>query len=300
VERVGLIGVGTMGEPVGRRLLAAGFPLAVPPRSAERTARLGAAGAQVLASVAEVVAASDVVLLLLPRPDVADAVVDEVAAAAREGQLCVEHGTVGPRRARRAAGVLAARGVAYLDAPVSGGPGGAAEGTLTAMVGGDPDVLARARPVLEASCARIRRCGDVGAGQVVKLVNQLLVGVHTAASAEAAVLGAALGADPDALADVLGTSFGASRMLERNLPRMVARDFSPATTTGVLLKDLGLIAEEAETAGCPLPLGALARERFAEGAARGWAGEDMAGLVRLWEEAAGTEVRPAPPAPDER
>ena len=158
------------------------------------------------------------------------------------------------------------------------------------MVGGSVEHLERARPILAVSCARIRRCGDVGAGQVVKLVNQLLVGVHTAASAEAAVLGATLGADPEALADVLSTSFGASRMLERNLPRFTSRDFSPATTTGVILKDLGLILDEADGAGCPLPLGALAFQRFAEGAAAGYGGDDMAGLVRLWEAAAGTTV----------
>jgi len=124
----------------------------------------------------------------------------------------------------------------------------------------------------------------------VKLVNQLLVGVHTAAIAEAAVLGARLGADPKTVLEVIGTSFGGSTMMTRNVPRFISRDFGPATSVTLLLKDLGLIHDEAKAANVPLLLGAVAEQRFLEARARGMGENDMASLVRLWEEAAGVTV----------
>src|SRR5438270_381119 len=121
------------------------------------------------------------------------------------------------------------------------------------------------------------------AAQVVKLINQLLVGIHTSAIAEAAVFGARFGADPQIVLDLIGTSFGGSTMMTRNLPRFMSRDFSPATPVGLILKDLGLIHDEARNGGIPLLLGALAEQRFSEARARGMGDEDMAALVKLWE-----------------
>jgi len=126
--------------------------------------------------------------------------------------------------------------------------------------------------------------------QVVKLINQLLVGVHTAAVAEAAVFGAKLGADPRVVLEVIGSSFGGSTMMTRNLPRFISRDFGPATSVTLLLKDLGLIHDEAKAANVPLLLGAVAEQRFLEARARGMGENDMASLVRLWEEPAGVTV----------
>ena len=161
------------------------------------------------------------------------------------------------------------------------------------MVGGDETTFARAEPVFKAFGENIRLCGPTGAGQVVKLVNQLLVGIHTAAIAEAAVFGAKLGADPQVILDLIGTSFGSSAMLRRHMPRFMARDFTPATPVGLILKDLGLIHDEAKQAGTPLLFGALAEQRFLEASARGMADEDMAALVRFWEEVAGQVVAPS-------
>ncbi|HEY4729993.1 MAG TPA: NAD(P)-dependent oxidoreductase, partial [Myxococcales bacterium] len=178
----------------------------------------------------------------------------------------------------------------FLDAPVSGGPAGAQAGTLTVMVGGEAEAFQKALPVFQAFGKNIRLCGGVGAGQAVKLVNQLLVGVHTAAIAEAAVLGAKLGADPRTVLELIGTSFGGSTMMTRNLPRFISRDFSAATPARLILKDLGIIHEEAKGAQVPLLLGGLAEQRFLEACARGLAEEDMAALVKLWEEPAGVTV----------
>jgi 3-hydroxyisobutyrate dehydrogenase-like beta-hydroxyacid dehydrogenase len=185
---------------------------------------------------------------------------------------------------------LKERGAEFLDAPVSGGPAGAQGGTLTVMAGGEQTVFDGALPVLQAFGKNIRLCGPTGSGQVVKLINQLLVGVHTSAIAEAAVFGARLGADPQVVLDLIGTSFGGSTMMTRNLPRFISRDFGPATPVNLILKDLGLIHDEAKNAQVPLLLGALAEQRFLEARARGLGEEDMAALVKLWEEPAGVTV----------
>ena len=161
---------------------------------------------------------------------------------------------------------------------------------MTVMVGGEQRVFDQALPALQAFGKNIRLCGQVGAGQVVKLINQLLVGIHTSAIAEAAVFGARFGADPQVVLDLIGTSFGGSTMMTRNLPRFMSRDFSPATPVGLILKDLGLIHDEAKNGGIPLLLGALAEQRFSEARARGMGDEDMAALVKLWEEPAGVIV----------
>jgi len=132
---------------------------------------------------------------------------------------------------------------------------------------------------------------------VVKLLNQLLVGVHTAAVAEAAVLGAKLGADARIVLEVLGTSFGGSTMMRRNIPRFITRDFSGATPVGLILKDLGLIQQEALAAGVPLLLGGLTQQLFVEAVGKDMGGDDMSALVRLWEQAAGTTVTGSDPEP---
>jgi 3-hydroxyisobutyrate dehydrogenase-like beta-hydroxyacid dehydrogenase len=158
------------------------------------------------------------------------------------------------------------------------------------MAGGSLADFERARPVFEAFGKTIRLCGPVGTGQAVKLVNQLLVGIHTAAICEAAVLGVKLGADPAVVLEVIAASFGGSAMVSRNLPRIISREFDPATPIALILKDLGIILQEARRCGVPLLLGAVTEERFSEATRRGIGGEDMAALVKLWEQAASTVV----------
>jgi 3-hydroxyisobutyrate dehydrogenase/2-hydroxy-3-oxopropionate reductase len=252
--------------------------------------QLAAKGARAASSAAQVAERADVVLTALPTPDSVEQVYDDMGRAARAGQIYADHSTVSVELSRRCADLLRARGAAFLDAPVSGGPAGAKAGTLTVMVGGEQAAFDRVLPVFRAFGKNIRLCGPSGAGQVVKLVNQLLVGVHTAAIAEAAVFGAKLGADPQVVLEMIGTSFGGSTMMTRNLPRFISRDFGPATSVTLLLKDLGLIHDEAKAANVPLLLGAVAEQRFVEARARGMGDSDMAALVRLWEEAAGVSV----------
>lgn len=287
---VGFVGLGKMGRPMTQRLLAAGHTVHVFNRSRPAIDALAAEGATPTSSAADVAKKADVIMTALPTPESVDTVYAEMTQAARQGQIYIDHSTVSPGLNRKCAEQLKARGADFLDAPVSGGPAGAQGGTLTVMVGGEQAVFDRALPVLQAFGKNIRLCGGLGAGQVVKLVNQLLVGIHTSAIAEAAAFGVRFGADPQILLEVIGTSFGGSTMMTRNLPRFISRDFSPATPVGLILKDLGLIHDEARAGGVPFLLGGLAEQRFSEANARGMTDEDMAALVKLWEEPAGVQV----------
>jgi 3-hydroxyisobutyrate dehydrogenase/2-hydroxy-3-oxopropionate reductase len=291
--QVGFIGLGKMGRPMSERLLKAGFALHVFNRSRGPVDALVAQGARAADSLAQVAERAEVILTALPTPAIVEEVYAQLAQVARAGQIYVDHSTVSQGTNRRCAKLLSARGAAFLDAPISGGPAGAQAGTLTVMAGGEQTAFDRVLPLFQAFGKNIRLCGPVGAGQAVKLVNQLLVGVHTAAIAEAAVFGVKLGADPQTLLDLIGTSFGGSTMMTRNLPRFISREFEGATPVDIVLKDLGVIHDEAKAAGVPLLLGALAEQRFVEASARGLGKDDMASLVKLWEEPAGvTTAKP--------
>jgi 3-hydroxyisobutyrate dehydrogenase-like beta-hydroxyacid dehydrogenase len=287
---IGFVGVGKMGRPMVERLLAAGHTVTVFSRSTAAIEAVAASGALPASSPAELVDRSTVIETALPTPESVDEVYSAFEVVARADQVFIDHSTIRPDQNRNWAERLSSRSAHYLDAPVSGGPGGAATGSLTVMVGGSEQILERVRPVLEAFGATIRHCGPVGAGQVVKLVNQLLVGIHTAAIAEAAVFGARLGADPEILLDLVGRSYGGSTMMVRHLPRFMDRDFEPATPVNLILKDLGLIHDEAIAFNVPLLLGALAEQRFVEARACGLGERDMAALVQLWEAPAGVTV----------
>src|SRR5712664_2698062 len=290
MANVAFIGLSKMGFPMAARLLQAGHRVHAYNRTRGPVDALAKQGAEPAGSAAEAAARAEFVLTALPTTESVEQVYAQLAPAARAGQVYADHSTVSLAVNRRCAELVGARGARFLDAPVSGGPAGAQAGTLTVMVGGEQAAFDRALPVFRAFGKNIKLCGPAGAGQVVKLINQLLVGVHTAAVAEAAVFGAKLGADPRVVLEVIGTSFGGSTMMTRNLPRFISRDFGPATSVTLLLKDLGLIHDEAKAANVPLLLGAVAEQRFLEARGRGMGENDMASLVRLWEEAAGVTV----------
>jgi len=216
---------------------------------------------------------------------------DGIVPAARPGQILVDHSTVGPSTSRRIAEAAEAIGASFLDAPISGGVERAANGTLTIMVGGDQGAFERAHPVFEAFGANIRHVGISGAGSVVKLVNQLLCGVHSQVAAEALLLGVRGGADPRVLLEILGTSWGTSFMLSRNGPVMVERDFANARAPlRLYVKDLHLIREFAREIGSPAPLGDLTTEIFQEASNKGMGELDVSCLVLPLEERARAQV----------
>lgn len=282
--KIGVVGIGKMGRPIAERLLSAGHQVSIFNRSkTDRVRALQERGATVRTSAADVVLKAEFVLTALPTEESVRGVYADMAQVARAGQLYVDHSTVSIGLHRWCADQLISRQASFMDAPVSGGPAGAESGKLTVMVGGDAQSFERALPILQQLGQNVRLCGPVGAGQAVKLTNQLLVAVHTAAVAEAAALAVRLGADLSTVEDVIGTSFGSSAMLLRDLPRFRSRDFDPATPVSLISKDLGIIHAEAKAAGVPLPLGGLAEQCFVAARARGWAEEDMSALFKLWD-----------------
>ena len=284
---IAFIGIGRMGRPMVERLAAAGHTVHIQNRTRAKAEALAGPQVTVADTAGEAARQAQVVLTCLPTPAEVERVYGELEGVATKGQVYADHSTVGLELNRGCAARLAAKGAGFLDAPVSGGPAGAQGGSLTVMVGGEQAHYDTALPAFEAFGKNIRLCGPVGAGQAVKLVNQLLVGIHTAAISEAAVFGTKLGADPQVLHDMIGTSFGGSTMMTRNLPRFMSRDFAPATPIDLILKDLGLIHDEAKGAGTPLLLGALAEQRFGEASARHLGDQDMSALVQLSEEPSG-------------
>ena len=280
---VGFIGLGRMGKPMVERLIASGHRVHVFNRSKPAMDELGKSGAIPTDSPAEVGSQSEAVMTALPTVESVLSVYEKLAEVAHSGQLFADHSTVSMETNRHCALLLEARGAHFLDAPVSGGPAGAASGTLTVMVGGNADAFARMLPIFQSFGKNIKLCGGVGAGQAVKLVNQLLVGINTAAVAEAMVFGVKLGADPQVLLDIIGTSFGGSTMMTRNVPRFISRDFEGATPVNLIVKDLGIIQDEARKNGVSILLGGLAEQRFVEAAARGWDRDDIAAVVQLYE-----------------
>jgi 3-hydroxyisobutyrate dehydrogenase-like beta-hydroxyacid dehydrogenase len=281
MAELGFVGLGNMGRPIVRRLLDAGHVVHVHSRSTGPIEEMVALGAAAAESSAMVARRSEIVLTALPTPDDVDRVYGELLTEARDGQLFVEHSTIRPSQARRWATAFAERGARYLDAPVSGGPTGAAAGTLTVMVGGDEAAFDAAEPILRAFGSVVTWCGPSGSGEQVKLVNQLLVAIHALGSAEAAAFTVAMGADLASTLDIVGQSWGASTILARNVPRYVARDFAGAAPIRILLKDIGLILDEAGEIGIELPLGRLVQQRLIEARDAGLGDEDIAALIKL-------------------
>lgn len=291
---LGFVGLGRMGRPMTEHLLAGGHRVHVHNRSRGVVDELVKQGAVAASSAREVAERAEVVFTCLPNTPQIEAVYfgsDGLYRSARAGQLFVDHSTVALETSHRCADEARAAGADFLDAPVSGGPAGAAGGTLTIMVGGAPQSFERARPLFELMGKNIRLCGPTGAGSAIKLVNQLLVAINMAGVAEALVFGVKAGADPQTILEVVGTGFGASRMLDRAVPLVLERNFVPGTAVDLILKDLDLINGLAREMGTRLEMGARAREVFDAARERGLGGDDMSGLVRPYEADAGIEVR---------
>ncbi|GAY09736.1 2-hydroxy-3-oxopropionate reductase [Pseudonocardia sp. N23] len=293
MSTIGFIGLGVMGGHMAANLVAAGHDVVGYNRSPAKVEALVGKGGRGASSVAEAVRDAEVVITVLPdSADVRGVVVggdgeDGVLDHAPDGLLLVDMSTIRPDVSREVAEVAAARGVAMLDAPVSGGEAGAEEGTLSIMVGGDAADVERARPVLEAMGKTVVHVGPAGAGQTVKAANQLIVAGNLQLLAEAIVFLEAHGVETGPAVEVLAGGLAGSTVIDRKASSMLAREFEPGFRLSLHHKDLGIVADAAREAGVVIPLGAAVTQLVASMVARGDGGLDHSGLLRLVEELSG-------------
>lgn len=294
-NKIGFIGLGRMGLPMSYNLLKAGFDLTVHNRSQPKVQEIASAGATAALSTAEITQQCDIILACLPDIATAEAVLlgpDGVIANARPGQVIVDHSTVGIGTSKACAEAAEAKGAMFLDAPISGGTERAENATLVIMAGGPAEAFGIASPAFDVMGGTVRHTGPTGTGTTVKLVNQLLVGVHSLAAAEAMLMGAKSGADPALVYELVSSGWGQSFMLDRNAPVMLDQTYEDARAPlKTILKDLGLIQDLARSIDTPTPAGDLAYKIFTQAAEAGLGDLDTPVVVRLLEKEAGVEVK---------
>jgi 3-hydroxyisobutyrate dehydrogenase len=280
-------GVGLMGLPMTQRLLAAGYPLSVWNRSFDKCAPLQALGAQVMASPAQLCAQADIVMLCLANTEVVREVVfgpGGIVETAKPGQLLVDFSSLEPAATREMAAELQARcGMHWVDAPVSGGTPGAANGTLAIMAGGRVEDIERVRPVLAHLGQRLTRMGDVGAGQVIKVCNQMIVACNALVIAEVVALAEQAGVDASLIAPALAGGFADSKPLQILAPQMAESQFEPVKWhVRTLLKDLDTAVKLSQQVGSATPLSGLAAQLMRQHGSQGNLERDPATLVQMY------------------
>jgi len=292
--KIAFIGLGHMGGPMAMNLRKAGYTLKAFDLSEEACKKYDAEGLPIAASAAESVTDADVVISMLPasvhveglflgsagKPALLDSI--------RAGALVIDSSTIAAATSRKVAEAAAAKGIAMIDAPVSGGTGGAIAGTLTFMVGGETDDLDRARPVLEKMGANIFHAGGSGAGQTAKICNNMLLGILMIGTSEALALGVANGLDPKVLSEIMRRSSGGNWVLEKYNPMPGVMEAAPASKnyaggfgTDLMLKDLGLAQENATAVRAATPLGGLARSLYAAHSLAGHGALDFSSVLKL-------------------
>jgi 3-hydroxyisobutyrate dehydrogenase len=290
MERVGVVGLGTMGAAMAANLRAAGHQTTVWNRTAGRVGPLTEAGAREASDPAELAHDSDVVVISVSdTPDV-EAVLfgpGGIAGGAHPGLLVIDTSTISPSATRDFAARLAALGVDLVDAPVSGGSEGARKATLTIFVGGEAAAVERARPILACLGTTITRFGPSGSGQAVKAVNQVMIGGLYLAVAEGLVLAIKAGLDPEQVVTALGGGVAGSWILANRSARMIANDYPLGFRTSLHLKDLGIALAMAREVGAVVPVAALAAQLENGLVARGFGDEDMSNLARVVREESG-------------
>ena len=292
--KIGFIGLGIMGKPMAKNLLKAGYSLVVYDVTPAPLAELVEAGATAGSSPKDVAAKCELIITMLPNsPHVKTAVMGAggVIEGARPGSIVIDMSSIAPSASRELAAALALKGIEMLDAPVSGGEPKAIDGTLSVMVGGKEAVFAKVKGVLLKMAASAVLCGDIGAGNVTKLANQIIVALNIAAMSEAFVLATKAGVDPERVFDAIKGGLAGSTVLNAKAPMVLAGNYKPGFRIELHIKDLQNALDTAHESGVPIPLTSQVMEFMQALKADGKQDEDHGGLIQFYEKLAGVKVR---------
>jgi 2-hydroxy-3-oxopropionate reductase len=285
--KVGFIGLGIMGRPMARNLMKAGYELVVHNRTPAKQDELVQEGARGASTPKEVGEQCDFVITIVnDSPDVERVVAGAggILEGVRKGALVIDMSTISPAVTRQLAASRAAKGASMLDAPVSGGDVGAIQGTLSIMVGGAAADFERAMPLFQAMGKKIVHMGDIGAGQITKAANQIVVAGVIAAVAEGLVLGSKGGVSPEKIIDVLSGGMAGNRVMEVKREKFLTHKFTPGFRADLHHKDLGIALSAAREMGVVLPVTALLDQFYVAMNRKGWGGEDDSAMMRLIED----------------
>ena len=286
MKTAGLIGLGAMGAGIAATLRRAGYHLHVCDARPGAAAAFAAQGGSAHDNPAQVAAQCDMLVSVVVNAQQTEAVLfgtNGAAAAMKPGSVFVMCSTVDPNWSMALEERLAAQGILYIDAPISGGAAKAASGQMTVMSSARPQAYAKAGELLDAMAGKVYRLGDkAGAGSKVKIINQLLAGVHIAAAAEAMALGLREGVAADALYEVITHSAGNSWMFENRMAHVLAGDYTPLSAVDIFVKDLGLVLDTARASKFPLPLASTAHQMFMQASSSGYAGEDDSAVIKIF------------------
>ncbi|HXP07745.1 MAG TPA: L-threonate dehydrogenase [Acidobacteriaceae bacterium] len=285
-KKIGIVGLGAMGLGMAKSLRRAGYNVHVFDVRPEVVQMFAAEGGVTCNSPAELASTCDVLISVVVNAAQTEAVLfgeDGAAAAMQPGSVFVMCSTVDPGWSAALEKRLAEKNIFYLDAPISGGAARAAKGEITMMTSGQPDAYSKVGGALDAMAAKVYRLGaTAGNGSKVKIINQLLAGVHIAVAAEAMALGLRQGVDPAALYEVITHSAGNSWMFENRMAHVLAGDYTPLSAVDIFVKDLGLVLDTARASKFPLPLGSTAHQMFLQAACSGYGREDDSAVIKIF------------------
>jgi len=291
--KIGFIGLGVMGKHMARNLSRSGYDVTVYDINASAVETFRREGMQTAPDVQALAAQSDVLITMVPNsPQVKEVLLGEKGAihTLRRGSVVIDASSINPVASREVAAALAEIGVEMLDAPVSGGEPKAADGTLAFMVGGKQEIFDRCRELLSHMGSSVVRCGDIGAGNVTKLCNQIIVAVNIAALSEALTLGQMTGVDPEAVFGAIRGGLAGSTVMNAKAPMMMDRDFQPGFRIDLHIKDLNNVLDAAKTVDAPVPLTAQVMEMLKNLHKDGMGSLDHSAIVRYYEKLSGQEI----------
>jgi len=300
MKKLGFIGLGNMGKGMALNLARAGYPLTVHDIRPEPVQELVQAGAKAAGAPREVAENSEIVITMVTSSPHVEQIMfgpDGVLAGLKKGNIIIDMSTIDPIVTRKVAAAATEKGIDMIDAPVSGAPPKAADGTLSIMVGGKKEIFDQCKPILEVMGEKIIHVGDVGMGEVVKLANNLAAAIAGIGVFEGFLFGVKLGADPKVLYEVMSASSGNSWVLQTRVPypniipqSPANNDFAPGFTTDLMAKDLGLILSAAEATKIPLLAGSLTRQLVEAARAAGFGSKDWSVVAKIIQQLAGEEI----------